>query len=219
MIIEGIPVKIVEGSGLRVSFKELLLLKGIVNAITHYGYKRDGMHWVSLKAAVISLTDTAMGLSKASVMSAIDKAVGNNLVTVDDDAVGLTKMGLTLIKATEPEIAAKLKLKESSMKQPKLVHLDDVGLSHAAKSGDLIEFGKELEKVLPWVESSSFKRIMETFKKGKQVFSLRLDYTDKTASQETNFRRNIIEDYKKKGYTYLTFGLLSDNCDEFIFYK
>jgi len=208
---------ITEGSGIRISFKEMLLLKGIVNAITHYGYKRDGMHWVSLKAAVISLTNTAMGLSKASVMSAIDKAIGNNLVTVDDDAVGLTKMGLTLIKATEPEMAAKLKLKESATKQPKLVHIDDVELSHAAKSGHTDEFSKLLEKIFPWVESSSFNRIMEVFKKGKQVFSLKLDYS--TASEETNFRRNIIEDYKKKGYTYLTFGLLSDNYDVFIFYK
>lgn len=96
--------------GMRISFKELLLLKGIADAMTKYSFEdEDGNEWVESTVA-------ARGLSKLSLTAVIDKAIGNGLVEIDDAQrdengvpIKLTRLGAKLLKAAEPSYAEKVK--------------------------------------------------------------------------------------------------------------
>jgi len=99
-----------EAQGMRISFKELLLLKGIADAMKEFSFEDEaGNKWVESSTA-------ARGLSKMSLGAVIDRAIGNGLIEIDDTErnengvpIMLTKLGARLLKAAEPSYASKVK--------------------------------------------------------------------------------------------------------------
>lgn len=210
---------ITEAQGMRISFKELLLLKGVVDAISKYGYKDEqGISWVGIGAA-------AKGLSKQSLTSVIDKAIGNGLIVMDGDDISLTKLGAKLLKAAEPSYASKLaQVNEAVVPEPtELTSHKNNGhaLIDAARADDEEAFRGALEThsfATGWMTDDKLKKLMGLVRKGKKVFTVVLDYTQSTASEETKLRRATIEFYKQHGYTQFD-GTENADTDELIYIK
>jgi hypothetical protein len=98
-------LKLTEASGIRISFKELLLMKGIADTMLKHGTKdEDGYVWVTGR----DLATTVKNLTPATLPSILNKAIGNDLVELDRDKIRLTRLGLKILKSAEPEYAKKL---------------------------------------------------------------------------------------------------------------
>jgi len=207
---------ITEAQGMRISFKELLLLKGIVDASGKYT-DSQGVTWANIKTAT-------RGLSGQSSGSVIDRAIGNGLVTIDDDLVSLTNLGAKLLKAAEPSYAAKLK-EALEVPSPHEVMKGSVGqeILDAARADDIAKFCDSLESVIMgrdaiWKTSKKVHDLMKIVRKGKKLYTVFIDYSQATGNEETHLRRNTLDQYKKQGYT-LFHTTENLDGDELVYYK
>jgi len=214
-------------AGVRISFKELLLLKGIADVPEEASVKDADGTWVYDFSA-------ARYVGKPALAVTLSKAVGNGLIEIDDSSktdkvkIRLTTLGAKILKAAEPSYAAKLGEAIKTEKKASIPKLNDMFVGNfeqqaaldTARANSFEDFYVIAHRVtinrnLP---DEELKKMMSLVRRGKKFYILMLDYSDMSGNFETALRRNALEKYEKQGFT--LFAQEEDfNHDDFIFYK